>query len=181
MSTDEAFTVTNQLSTERPQVVAKELVQPSQPLSAYAMFFKETQASIKSEKPDASFTELKTIVDTMWQVLGEEQKKKYEERSAQDKDRYNTELLEYQSAKEKEHRLLTSAPRTVITPVPNSAPMKPGTVTPSPGAQTCIRLGCNKTSVRNVEWEDEYCSSQCVVLHCDFVFREWVRDQQVKA
>ncbi len=24
---------------------------------------------------------------------------------------------------------------------------------------------------RNLEWEDEYCSNQCVVLHCDYVFR----------
>lgn len=178
MSTDEAFTVTNQLSMERPQVVAKELVQPTPALSAYAMFFKETQASIKSEKPDASFPELKTIVDTMWQVLGEDQKKKYEERSTVDKERYDRELFEYQSMKQNEHRLISSAPKSVITPV--LSPVKP-TPPPTPVGQSCIRLGCSKPSVRNVEWEDEYCSSQCVVLHCDFVFREWVRDQQIKA
>jgi len=179
MSTDEAFTVTNQLSMERPQVVAKDLVQPSQPLSAFAMFFKETQASIKAENPNATFAELKTIVDAMWQVLGEEQKKKYEERSDQDKERYNRELMEYQSAKEQEHRLISSAPVSVITPVTQAVTQQ--TVLPnSAGMQSCIRLGCNKASVRNVEWEDEYCSPQCVVLHCDFVFREWVREQQSK-
>ena len=42
----------------------------------------------------------------------------------------------------------------------------------------CIRVGCEKQSVRNVEWEDEYCSNQCVVLHCDQVFKEWVKEQQ---
>ena len=38
-----------------------------------------------------------------------------------------------------------------------------------PGASICIRAGCGKQSVRNVEWEDEYCCNQCVVLHCDQV------------
>ena len=41
-----------------------------------------------------------------------------------------------------------------------------------------IRLGCTNPSVRNVEWEDEYCSNQCVVAHCDQVFKDWVREQQ---
>jgi len=143
------------------------------------MFFKETQASIKSEKPDASYLELKTVVDAMWQVLGEDQKRKYEERSAEDKERYDRELFEYQSMKQNEHRMMSSAPKSVITAVPS--PVKPAQiVTPNQG-QSCIRLGCSKPSVRNVEWEDEYCSSQCVVLHCDFVFREYVREQQMKA
>ena len=47
-----------------------------------------------------------------------------------------------------------------------------------PGLLKCIRSGCEKASVRNLEWEDEYCSNQCVVLHCDMVFKDWVREQQ---
>ena len=47
-----------------------------------------------------------------------------------------------------------------------------------PGLLQCIRSGCEKASVRNLEWEDEYCSNQCVVLHCDMVFKDWVREQQ---
>ena len=42
----------------------------------------------------------------------------------------------------------------------------------------CIRAGCTNPSVRNVEWEDEYCSNQCVVTHCDQVFTAWVAEQQ---
>ena len=49
---------------------------------------------------------------------------------------------------------------------------------PQPGLLKCIRSGCEKPSVRNLEWEDEYCSNQCVVLHCDMVFKDWVREQQ---
>ena len=61
----------------------------------------------------------------------------------------------------------------------SAVPTKASTI---PGATTeggkCIRVGCEKPSVRNVEWEDEYCSNQCVVLHCDQVFKEWVKEQQ---
>jgi len=174
MSTEEAFTVTNQLSAERPQVVAKDLTQPSPALSAYAMFFQETQASVKSTNPDATFEQLKQIVHTMWQVIGDEQKMKYEEKSNQDKLRYEDELAIYHKAKAELQA------RSVITTNPNATtPVKPVN-TQIAGVQLCIRLGCKKPSIRNVEWEDEYCSSQCVVLHCDFVFREWVRDQQNK-
>ena len=47
-----------------------------------------------------------------------------------------------------------------------------------PGLLKCIRSGCSAPSVRNVEWEDEYCSNKCVVLHCDQVFNDWVREQK---
>ena len=71
--------------------------------------------------------------------------------------------------------------------------------------QRCIRVGCGRPSIRNAEWEDEYCrfclffkwncllasltnkwnclgiiifpSNQCVVLHCDRVFKDWVKGQ----
>ncbi|KAG8237016.1 hypothetical protein J437_LFUL017293 [Ladona fulva] len=35
---------------------------------------------------------------------------------------------------------------------------------PSPNA--CIRVGCPNQAVPNSEWEDEYCSNECVVSHC---------------
>ena len=47
-----------------------------------------------------------------------------------------------------------------------------------PGLLKCIRSGCSAPSVRNVEGEDEYCCNKCVVLHCDQVFNDWVRDQK---
>ena len=47
-----------------------------------------------------------------------------------------------------------------------------------PGTTKCIRSGCTNPSVRNVEWEDEYCCNQCVVIHCDQVFKDWVSEQQ---
>lgn len=38
----------------------------------------------------------------------------------------------------------------------------------------CIRSGCTNPAVHNPEWEDEYCSNECVVSHCRDVFSTWV-------
>ena len=54
-----------------------ELKAPQNPLSAYAYFFKETQNSIKSQQPNATFESVSKIVETMWQALEEDQKEKY--------------------------------------------------------------------------------------------------------
>lgn len=43
---------------------------------------------------------------------------------------------------------------------------------------TCIRHGCPNVAVPNNEWEDEYCSNECVVSHCRDVFSTWVANNQ---
>lgn len=43
----------------------------------------------------------------------------------------------------------------------------------SQSIQQCIRVGCNNMAVVSVDWEDEYCSSECVVKHCRNVFEDW--------
>ena len=61
----------------------------------------------------------------------------------------------------------------VATPAAQVAPLAAES-----GTTKCIRSGCSNPSVRNVEWEDEYCCNQCVVIHCDQVFKDWVKEQQ---
>lgn len=34
--------------------------------------------------------------------------------------------------------------------------------------QMCIRTGCANPAVENPEWEQEFCSNDCVVLHCRY-------------
>ena len=48
--------------------------EPQKPVSAYALFFRDTQAAIKGQNPNASFGEVSKIVASMWDGLGEEQK-----------------------------------------------------------------------------------------------------------
>jgi hypothetical protein len=42
------------------------------------------------------------------------------------------------------------------------------------GGQVCVRNGCGNSSLTSPEWDDEYCSSDCVVTHCRDVFTNWV-------
>ena len=39
------------------------------PVSAYALFFRDTQAAIKGENPNASFGDVSKIVASMWDNL----------------------------------------------------------------------------------------------------------------
>ena len=57
--------------------MSQDVKPPQNVLSAYAFFFKETQASIKSQQPDATFESVSRIVENMWQALEENQKEKY--------------------------------------------------------------------------------------------------------
>lgn len=53
---------------------AKDPNEPQKPVSAYALFFRDTQAAIKGQNPNAMFGEVSKIVASMWDSLGEEQK-----------------------------------------------------------------------------------------------------------
>ena len=48
--------------------------EPSRPVSAYALFFRETQANIKIRKPDATFGEISKEVARQWDALDDERK-----------------------------------------------------------------------------------------------------------
>lgn len=48
--------------------------EPQKPVSAYALFFRDTQAAIKGQNPNASFGEVSKIVASMWDSLAEGQK-----------------------------------------------------------------------------------------------------------
>ncbi|XP_048576920.1 protein piccolo isoform X2 [Nematostella vectensis] len=63
--------------------------EPPKPLSAYQIFFKETQAAIRLQNP--SFGEIAKIVGQMWENLPEEQKKVYH-------CKHETAKAEYQKA-----------------------------------------------------------------------------------
>lgn len=44
--------------------------------------------------------------------------------------------------------------------------------------QNCIRKGCTNSAIVSPDWEDEYCSNECVVTHCRDVFSNWISSQQ---
>ena len=50
------------------------LIPHFRPVSAYALFFRDTQAAIKGQNPSASFGEVSKIVASMWDGLDPTQK-----------------------------------------------------------------------------------------------------------
>lgn len=70
---------------------------------------------------------------------------------------------------------------TDTTTVPSQAQQPPDQIqllTEAAAVQKCTRDQCNKPAIINPDWEDEYCSNECVVIHCHNVFREWARSLQ---
>ncbi|MFH4980462.1 hypothetical protein AB6A40_007171 [Gnathostoma spinigerum] len=71
--------------------------EPQKPVSAYALFFRDTQASIKGRSPNASFGEVSKIVASMWDALDCEAKKSYKQRTEVAKRSYLKQLAAYKA------------------------------------------------------------------------------------
>ncbi|XP_064779149.1 thymocyte selection-associated high mobility group box protein TOX-like isoform X1 [Oncorhynchus masou masou] len=72
--------------------------EPSKPVSAYALFFRDTQAAIKGSNPNATFGDVSKIVASMWDSLGEEQKQAYKRRTEAAKKEYLKALATYRAS-----------------------------------------------------------------------------------
>ncbi|KAG7321547.1 hypothetical protein KOW79_014405 [Hemibagrus wyckioides] len=71
--------------------------EPQKPVSAYALFFRDTQAAIKGQNPNATFGEVSKIVASMWDGLGEEQKQVYKKKTETAKKEYLKQLAAYRA------------------------------------------------------------------------------------
>ncbi|XP_019960098.2 TOX high mobility group box family member 4-A isoform X1 [Paralichthys olivaceus] len=71
--------------------------EPQKPVSAYALFFRDTQAAIKGQNPNASFGEVSKIVASMWDSLAEEQKQVYKRKTEAAKRDYLKALAAYKA------------------------------------------------------------------------------------
>jgi hypothetical protein len=49
---------------------------------------------------------------------------------------------------------------------PHAVPPLPGSPPSENQPSQCIRHGCPNPAVVNTDWEDEYCSNECVITHC---------------
>ncbi|KAJ3593066.1 hypothetical protein NHX12_005403 [Muraenolepis orangiensis] len=104
------------------------------PVSAYALFFRDTQAAIKSQNPNATFGEVSKIVASMWDGLGEEQKQVYKSKTEAAKKEYLKALAAYRAslvskaaAESAEAQTIRSVQQTLA-----STNLSPGMVLPSP-------------------------------------------------
>uniref|UniRef100_A0A8D3B1U6 HMG box domain-containing protein n=1 Tax=Scophthalmus maximus TaxID=52904 RepID=A0A8D3B1U6_SCOMX len=72
--------------------------EPQKPVSAYALFFRDTQAAIKGQNPNATFGDVSKIVASMWDSLGEEQKQAYKRKTEAAKKEYLKALATYRAS-----------------------------------------------------------------------------------
>uniref|UniRef100_H2NKK5 TOX high mobility group box family member 4 n=1 Tax=Pongo abelii TaxID=9601 RepID=H2NKK5_PONAB len=106
--------------------------EPQKPVSAYALFFRDTQAAIKGQNPNATFGEVSKIVASMWDSLGEEQKQVYKRKTEAAKKEYLKALAAYKDNQECQATVET----VELDPAPPSqTPSPPPMATVDPGIQ----------------------------------------------
>nr|XP_020442525.1 LOW QUALITY PROTEIN: TOX high mobility group box family member 4-A-like [Monopterus albus] len=112
----------------------KDPSEPQKPVSAYALFFRDTQAAIKGQNPNATFGEVSKIVASMWDSLGDEQKQVYKRKNEAAKKDYLKAMAEYRANQ------ISQVPIEVMdtSPSPPSAAPTP-TVTATPAATPATR------------------------------------------
>ncbi|XP_035208051.1 thymocyte selection-associated high mobility group box protein TOX-like isoform X2 [Stegodyphus dumicola] len=72
--------------------------EPQKPVSAYALFFRDTQAAIKGQNPNASFGEVSKIVASMWDGLDIDHKNVYKKKTEAAKKEYLKALAAYRAS-----------------------------------------------------------------------------------
>ncbi|XP_051981586.1 TOX high mobility group box family member 4-B-like isoform X5 [Xyrauchen texanus] len=103
--------------------------EPQKPVSAYALFFRDTQSAIKGQNPNATFGEVSKIVASMWDSLGEEQKQVYKRKTEVAKKEYLKALAAYKASQ------LSQQPTIEVfdtAPSPPPAPRPTVALTPDP-------------------------------------------------
>ncbi|KAH8342404.1 hypothetical protein KR059_005803 [Drosophila kikkawai] len=167
---------------------AQQAQTPPKPLAPFALFFRDTVTAIKQQNPACSLEQMQVIVQTMWDSLDETQKSVYSQRHEQDKREYLRLIRDYRHHMSETEALLELENPVVsyvvpkvevckVEPVEQPQPQQPPEqiqlLSEAARVQKCTREQCNKPAIINPDWEDEYCSNECVVIHCRNVFNEW--------
>uniref|UniRef100_A0A1A8MUD0 TOX high mobility group box family member 4 n=2 Tax=Nothobranchius pienaari TaxID=704102 RepID=A0A1A8MUD0_9TELE len=142
----------------------KDPKEPQKPVSAYALFFRDTQVAIKGQNPNASFGEVSKIVASMWDSLAEEQKQVYKRKTEAAKKDYLKALAAYRASQlsqcsTNEMELTPSPPPPIIdltsaAPTSNISPEEntianicaSNIILDVPEMTTCSRPGANEGS-----------------------------------
>ena len=72
--------------------------EPQKPVSAYALFFRDSQANIKAANPNAAFGDVSKIVASMWDGLDPDSKAAYKKRTENAKKDYLKKLAAYRAS-----------------------------------------------------------------------------------
>uniref|UniRef100_A0A8D0GWF0 HMG box domain-containing protein n=1 Tax=Sphenodon punctatus TaxID=8508 RepID=A0A8D0GWF0_SPHPU len=122
-----AMDATKKPKPTKKQKKKKDPNEPQKPVSAYALFFRDTQAAIKGQNPSATFGEVSKIVASMWDSLGEEQKQVYKRKTEAAKKEYLKALTAYRANQTAVETVDLDPPQQ---PVPPPTPPVPTPPTP---------------------------------------------------
>ncbi|XP_077543302.1 TOX high mobility group box family member 3-like isoform X9 [Haemaphysalis longicornis] len=100
--------------------------EPQKPVSAYALFFRDTQAAIKGQNPNASFGEVSKIVASMWDGLEADHKNVYKKKTEAAKKEYLKALAAYRAS------LVSKAAADHSDTLYGSGPVSSSSAVPSP-------------------------------------------------
>uniref|UniRef100_A0A672FJW8 TOX high mobility group box family member 4 b n=1 Tax=Salarias fasciatus TaxID=181472 RepID=A0A672FJW8_SALFA len=149
-------TPTSSASSGKPGKQKKDPNEPQKPVSAYALFFRDTQAAIKGQNPNATFGEVSKIVASMWDSLGEEQKQVYKRKNEAAKKDYLKALAEYKSSKFSQSpiEVMDSTPSPPPPPPPPPAPAPvvtaPPVATPAPRSTRSQHYNPEENTITNI-------------------------------
>ncbi|XP_032093477.1 TOX high mobility group box family member 4 isoform X2 [Thamnophis elegans] len=116
----------------KKQKKKKDPNEPQKPVSAYALFFRDTQAAIKGQNPKATFGEVSKIVASMWDSLGEEQKQVYKRKTEAAKKEYLKALAAYRDNQECQTTVETVELDPIASPSEQPAPVVESASPPAP-------------------------------------------------
>ncbi|KAM6450958.1 TOX high mobility group box family member 4 isoform 2-T3 [Liasis olivaceus] len=116
----------------KKQKKKKDPNEPQKPVSAYALFFRDTQAAIKGQNPKATFGEVSKIVASMWDSLGEEQKQVYKRKTEAAKKEYLKALAAYRDNQECQTTVETVELDPISSPSEQPAPVVESASPPAP-------------------------------------------------
>lgn len=71
--------------------------EPSKPVSAYALFFRDSQAAIKGRNPNSTFGDVSKMVASLWDSLDPDSKAMYKKRTEMAKKDYLRQLAAYRA------------------------------------------------------------------------------------
>ncbi|KRZ15012.1 TOX high mobility group box family member 3 [Trichinella zimbabwensis] len=91
------MTVAKSRTPKRRQNKRKDPNEPQKPVSAYALFFRDTQATIKGQNPNATFGEVSKIVAAMWDNLAADSKNAYKQKTEMAKKDYLKQCAAYRA------------------------------------------------------------------------------------
>ncbi|KAM6895093.1 TOX high mobility group box family member 4b isoform 1-T1 [Lycodopsis pacificus] len=129
--------------------------EPQKPVSAYALFFRDTQAAIKGQNPNATFGEVSKIVASMWDSLGEEQKQVYKRKNEAAKKDHLKALAEYRAGQS------SQAPIEVMDTSPSPPSPPPSALGPAVMAAHASTLAARSTRSQHYNPEENTITNIC--------------------